>query len=128
MSLKNIVVEGCTLQFQNGGSGTITITPGQTSTKVKADGKAVYKTLNFTISGYTGQSITIAGSGAGSGSINATAQHCKVEGQPVFLEGDQSATITINGLQPVPGGGTGPATATEIVKITNAGQTKAKGA
>lgn len=128
MSLKNIAVEGCTLQFQNGGTGTITITSGQTSQKVKADGNAVYKTLNFTISGYTGQAITVSGSGSGSGSINATAQHVKVEGQPVFLEGDQSATITINGLQPAPGGGTTSATATEIVKITNAGQSKAKGA
>lgn len=124
---KNIAVEGCTLQFQNGGTGTISITPGQTSLKVKADGKGVYKTLNFTISGYTGQAITVAGSGTGSGSINASATHDKVEGNPVFLEGDVSSTITINGLQPS-GGGTAPATATEIVKITSAGQTKVKGA
>lgn len=126
MSLKNITVEGCTLQLQSG-TGTITITPGQTSTKVKADGKAVYKTLKFTISGYTGGTITVSGSGSGSGEINASATKVKVEGNAVFLEGDQSATITLNGLQPS-GSGTAPATATDIVKISDAGQSKAKGA
>ena len=56
---KNITVEGCTLSFQNGGTGTINITPGQASTKVKADGKGVYKTLKFTVTNYIGGEITI---------------------------------------------------------------------
>lgn len=128
MSLKEIAVEGCTLEFQNGGTGTITINPNQASTKVKAEGKGVYTSLQFTISGYTGGAITVAKSGSGSGTINATAQKVKVEGNAVFLKGDVSSTITINGLKPVEGGGTAPATATEIVKITDAGQTKVKGA
>ena len=125
---KNITVEGCTLSFQNGGTGTITPEPMQTSTKVKADGKGVYKTLRFTVSGYTGQAITVAKSGSGQGEITATAQHVKVEGNAVILEGDVSAAFTINGLKPAEGGGTTPATATEVVKVTAAGQSKVKGA
>ena len=128
---KAIAVQGCTLEFQNGGSGTITITEGQTSTKVKADGKAAYKTLTFSISGYTASSAVsptwIPGSGSGSGSIQASAQHVKIEGNPALLEGDQSAAITINGQQQS-GQTTIPAVATEIVKITAAGQAKVKGA
>lgn len=125
MSLKNITVEGCTLQLQNG-QGTITINPGQTSRTVKADGKSVYTSLKFSISGYTGGAITVAGSGTGNGEINSSAQHCKVDGKAVFLEGDQSATITINGQQ-ISGSTTIPATATDTVKIQSAGQSKAKG-
>jgi uncharacterized Zn-binding protein involved in type VI secretion len=124
---KNIAVDGCTLQFQSGGNGTITINPGQASTKVKADGKGVYKTLKFSISGYTGQAITVPGSGSGNGEITASSQHVKVEGNAVFLEGDVSASITING-QATSGTSTVPAQADEIVKITNAGQSKVKGA
>ena len=126
MSLNYIAVEGCTLEFQNGGTGTITITPGQTSTKVKADGKAVYLTLKFTVSGYNGQAITNA-DGTGQGSIIASAQHVKVEGNAVILEGDVSASITISGTTTTQSGKT-PVTAVEIVKVTKAGQSKAKGA
>ena len=127
MSLKAIAVEGCTLEFQNGGTGTITITPGQTSTKVKADGKAVYLTLKFSVSNYVGGAITIPIEESGSGEINASSQHVKVEGNKVLLEGDVSATITMNG-QTQSGSSTVPATNQEVVKITAAGQSKAKGA
>lgn len=127
MSLKAIAVEGCTLEFQNGGTGTINITPGQTSTKVKADGKAVYKTLKFTVSNYVGGEITIPILASGNGEINASSQHVKVEGNKVLLEGDVSATITMNGQKPA-GSSTAPATNQEVVKITAAGQSKAKGA
>jgi len=128
---KAIAVDGCTLEFQNGGSGTITITEGQTSTKVKADGKAAYKTLAFTISGYSASPTIspnwVPGSGTGSGSIQASAQHVKIESNQALLEGDQSATITVIG-QEQSGSSTIPAQVSEIVKITNAGQTKMKGA
>lgn len=129
---KPIVVEGCTLQFQNGGSPNtaISITPGQTSMKVKAGGKAVYKTLKFTISGYTAPSTKptwIPLSGSGQGEITATSQKVKVEGNAVILEGDVSATITING-QEQQGQTVVPAVFTETVKVTAAGQNKAKGA
>lgn len=126
MSLKNIAVEGCTLQLQSG-TGTITINPGQTSIKVKCSGKAVYTALKFTVSGYTGGAITVAESGAGSGEIVATAKKTLVESKAVFLEGDKSTVITLNGLQPS-GSETAPATATDTVIIQNAGQSKVKGA
>jgi hypothetical protein len=128
LSLKEIAVEGCTLEFQNGGNGTITINPGQVSTKVKADGKGVYKTIKFTVSGYTGGAITVAKSGSGSGEITASATKVKVEGNAVILKGDVSAVFTVTGLKPVEGGGTTTATNQEVVKVTDAGQTKVKGA
>ena len=128
MALKNIVVEGCVLQFQRGGgpNTAIHINPYQTSSKAKAGGKAIYKTLKFTVSGYTGQDITVTGSGNGSGEIIATSQHVVVEGNAVILEGDASAKFTITGLKPT-SSGTTTAYATEVVKVTNAGQSKAKG-
>ena len=130
---KEIAVEGCTLEFQNGGSpnSAISISPGQTSTKVKAGGKAVYKTLKFTISGYTASSAQsptwVPGSGSGQGEIQASAQKVKVEGNAVILKGDVSATITITGKEQQ-GQTQVEAFATEIVKVTDAGQTKVKGA
>lgn len=127
MSLNYIAVEGCTLEFQNGGTGTITITPGQTSTKVKADGKAVYLTLKFTVSGYTGGKITVPRSGTGSGEITAGAEHVKIEGHKALLEGNVSAEFTVTGQKPS-GSSTVTATNQEVVKITKAGQSKAKGA
>ena len=123
---KNITVEGCTLEFMlEGASGDIEIT-GTPSTKVKADGKAVYKEINFSISNYNGGAIT-NGDGTGTGSIIATAQHVKVEGNPVILEGDMSATITISGTTTTQSGKT-PVTSPDVVKVTDAGQTKVKGA
>ena len=132
MSLKSIVVEGCSLEFQNGGSPNdgIIITPQQTSSKVKAEGKSVYKTLKFSIAGYTASSDVnpnwVPGSGTGSGEINASAQKTRVEGNMVILEGDESDTITINGMQ-YHGSSTEPATVDEVVKVTDAGQSKVKG-
>ena len=127
MSLKNITVEGCSLEFQNGGGPNTAISiTGTTSTKVKADGKAVYKELKFSISGYNGQAITNS-DGTGEGSIIASAEHVKVEGNAVILEGDVSATITISGSTTTPSGKQ-DVTATEVVKVTDAGQSKAKGA
>lgn len=127
MSLKNIAVEGCSLKFQNGGGPDTAISiTGTTSTKVKADGKAVYKELKFSISGYNGQAITNS-DGTGQGSIIATAQKVKVEGNAVILEGDVSASITISGSTTTPSGKQ-DVTAVEIVKVTDAGQTKVKGA
>ena len=129
MSLKYIVVDGCQLQFQNGGQGTININPGQTSTKVKAGGKVVYKTIKFTVTNYVGGEITIPlppPAISGSGEINASSAHVKVEGNKVILEGDTSATITMNGQKPS-GSSTVPATNDEVIKVVSAGQTKVKG-
>lgn len=135
MSLNFIAVEGCSLEFQDGGSpnSAITINPNQVSTKVKADGKGVYKTLKFTILGYTASSAKkqywVAGSGSGSGEINASSQNVKVEGNSVILEGDESSTITISGMEQLPGStNPTPTTTTDFVKVTKAGQSKVKGA
>lgn len=122
---KPIAVEGCVLQLQSG-TGTIQITPGQTSTKVRCGGKAAYKTINFIVQNYVGGSITIPIPTSGGGSINASAQKVKIEGFPAFLEGDQSAVITLNGQMPSSGGPV-PTTATDTVKIASAGQTQVKG-
>lgn len=122
---KNIVVEGCQLIFQNGGLPTaISITPGQLSNKVKCDGRKAYKTLNFTINGYLGGSIT-DGNGTGSGSINASSTKLKIEGNKAILEGDMSSTVTITGTNSTSGV---PVTVTfpEIVKVQSAGQMKVK--
>lgn len=126
MSLKYIAVEGCTLEFQvEGATGKIDIT-GTPSTKVKADGKAVYKEIKFSISNYNGGAVTNA-DGTGTGSIIASAQHVKVEGKAVILEGDVSATITISGTTTTQSGKTS-VTTPDVVKVTDAGQTKVKGA
>ena len=125
MSLNYIAVQGCELKFQAGGNDSSISITGTPSTKVKADGKSVYKEIKFSISGYNGQAITNS-DGVGSGSIIATATKTKVEGNFVILEGDVSASITINGTMSTQSGPQ-PATAIEVVKVTKAGQTKVKG-
>lgn len=122
---KNIVVEGCQLQF-SAGQGTISIAEGQTSTRIKFGGKATYKTLNFTISGYSGGTIT-DGNGTGSGSIIASSQNVKIEGNKAILEGDTSATITITGTTTIPPAGPVTVTSPDIVTVVSAGQSKAQG-
>ena len=132
MSLKEIAVEGCKLEFQNGGGPktAITINPNQTSSKVKAEGKAVYKTLKFSISGYSAPATKkpnwVPNSGSGNGEIVVTSTHVTAEGNRVLLKDDVSLSITISG-QEYQGDHTVPATFSEIVKITDAGQTSAKG-
>lgn len=122
--MKYIAVEGCQLQLQSG-TGNISVT-GTTSTKVKCGGKAAYKELKFSISGYLGGAITNS-DGQGSGSINATAQKVKIEGNSAILEGDASATITITGTTTTQSGPV-TVTAADTVKVTSAGQQKVKGA
>lgn len=123
--MKNIAVKGCSLSLGTGsGSISISSTP---SSKVKIDGKGVYSGgLNFSISGYTGGAIT-NGDGAGSGSISPGAMKVKADGSFVMLEGDTSVPVTINGTMPGPSGPQ-PAVAMDTVKISNAGQSKVKGA
>lgn len=125
MSLKYIAVDGCELVFQNGGNDESISITGTTSTKVFADGKAVYKEIKFSISGYQGQAITNH-DGTGNGSIIASASKVFVEGNAVILEGDVSASITINGSTTTQSGKQ-DVTAIEIVKVKDAGQTKVKG-
>lgn len=123
--MKNIAVSGCSLSFGSGsGSISISSTP---STKVKLDGKGVYSGgIDFSISGYMGGTIT-NGDGAGSGHISPGAMHVKADGSFVMLEGDTSLPVTINGTMPGPMGPQ-PTVAVDTVKISNAGQSKGKGA
>lgn len=127
MSLKYIAVDGCTLEFQKGGgpNTAIIINPNQLSSTTKAGGKAVYNTLKFTVSGYSGQDITVTGSGTGTGEITSSAIKVKTDGKVVILEGDESAEFDITGLKYV-SGGTSTVTVKEVVKVTKAGQDKAK--
>jgi hypothetical protein len=125
LSLKYIAVDGCKLEFQFGGNNESISITGVKSTKVFADGKAVYKEINFSISGYNGQAITNH-DGTGSGSIIASATKVFVEGKAVILEGDVSASIPINGSTTTQSGRQ-DVTATEVVKVTKAGQTKTRG-
>ena len=121
--MKELAVDGCTLELDHGsGSISISTTP---STVVKADGKGCYKgSISFSISGFTGTSI-LNGDGAGSGSISGSAQHTKIEGSPAVLK-DDNVTVTLTGTA---GQGSSQHTETEdvTVKVSNAGQTYAKG-
>ena len=69
----------------------------------------------------------MSGSGSGNGEITVTAEHVTVEGNKVILEGDVSESITISG-QEYSGSSTVASTFTEVVKVTDAGQSKVKGA
>lgn len=119
---KYIAVVGMTLGFVNPAhSGTITVT-GASSTKVKAGGQFVYQTsLTISITAGTDGSITNA---TGTGTITATATKVKAETKLVLRVDDLSDVITMTGTNPAPPPPT--ATYTTQVKITNAGQTKAK--
>lgn len=122
--VKYIAVQGCELELTPASSppATVQITTPP-SQKVKAGGKPCYKgTLQISITGYTGGTITVPGSGAGSGSLSPGARKCKIEGMAAVLEGD-SASVTVNGQQTV-GSSTAPATQPVTVKIKSAGQTK----
>lgn len=118
---KNLAVQGCTLSEP---TAQITTAP---STKVKCDGKAAYYgDLTIQISGYTSEVITVPGSGSGSGTLSGSATKVKIEGQPAVLEGD-SVVITVNG-EAYSGSTTIPVSEPVEVKISNAGQSKVKGA
>ena len=120
MSLKDIAVQGCTLSEP---TAQITTPP---STKVKADGKGVYKgKITIQISGYSSSVITVSGSGSGSDQLEGSAKCVNAEGDPVVLKGDQ-VTITVSG-KAYAGQKTIDVTEPVTVSITDAGQTKVKG-
>ena len=69
----------------------------------------------------------VEASGVGSGEITASSQNVTVEGNAIILEGDASGTITINGMELIPGSSSPtPTSVTDEVKITDAGQSKCK--
>lgn len=93
--MENVAVVGCTVTLSPG-EGVAQITT-QASLKVKADGKGVYcGPIDVSVSGYSDNIITVAGSGSGTITIQPSAQKVKVEGDYVILEGD-SGSAMING-------------------------------
>lgn len=118
--MKNIVVQGCTLDCE---FAQIITSP---KTCAKIDGSAIlYGSLVIQISEYTSSVITVPKSGSGSGSLQPSAQYVKINGEPVVLEGDE-VNITVNG-QAYSGVTTIPASEIVKVKIVYAGQDSVKG-
>lgn len=123
--MKKIAAEGCTLELDKG-NGVVSITTPASMT-VKGDGKGLYRgQLAISISGYTGGSITVAGSGTGAGVINGSAEKTTIDGLAAVLEGD-NVTVTVAGLKPLESGGTEPTTENVKVTIKDAGQGKVLG-
>ena len=146
MSLKNVVVEGCQFEIYEGGllnpSGTVSVdntpvTGSVVSQNTKVDGKGVYTTLKVTVSGFSstlipswiplsGSTTTPVGVSV-PGVIVSSALYNKVDGDAVFLEGDQAASVTIWGK--VQSGQTTVDTPTTVsikIKANGAGQNKMK--
>ena len=103
-----VAVSGCIIDHSSGSivsGGVFTIT-NVPSTKVKADGKGMFKTpLAFS---FTGGTVTggVSGTAVGAGTIISTAQKVKAESLLVMLEGDTgtlTGTYTQSGSPPVPG-------------------------
>lgn len=122
---KLIAVEGCTLTIDTGtGTAAISTAP---STVLKAQGKKVYAgdlTVNVTngVSGSCGTSTPATGTGT----ISPGSTKVKTGGNFVVLEDDESGTITMNGQEPASPSGTQACSYTLKVKISAAGQIKAK--
>lgn len=122
---KAIAVKGCTLSFNpsdSENSAQVVITGF--STKVKAEGDNVLTAnTQFTITGYTGGSIDVAGSGSCQPfSFTPTATKVKAENALVLLEGDQMQ-VTFSGSN----SSSGATTQVVVVQITDAGQGSVKG-
>lgn len=124
MALKELAVVGMTFKFVNPAhSGTVTVT-GIASTKVKAGGQFVYKTLlSISISNGSDGSTTI--NATGTGIMIATSLKNKADGQFVLRKGDKSTVITMTGDNVSPPPPT--LTYTTQVEIDDPGQNKVTG-
>lgn len=121
--MKNVAVVGCTVTLSPG-TGVAQITT-QASLKVKADGKGVYfGPIDIAVSAYSDSTITVSGSGAGTITIQPSAQKVKVEGKYVILEGD-SGDAMIDGMA-YSGSSTVSVKSKVTAKIEVAGQVKVK--
>ena len=121
--MKNVAVVGCTVTLSPG-EGMKQITT-QASLKVKADGKGVYfGPIDIAVSAYSDSTITVSGSGAGTITIQPSAQKVKVEGKYVILEGD-SGDAMIDGMA-YSGSSTVAVKSKVTAKIEVAGQIKVK--
>lgn len=119
---KNIAVKGCTLVIQGGSGPPPTIT-NQPSSDITVGGKGVFfKEIKVSLSGVTAGTITNS-DGQGTGSITGTgADVLDANGDKAVLEGDVSASITVNGTMSTPSGPQS-ASGTVTVKVSAAGQT-----
>lgn len=121
--MKNVAVVGCTVTLSPG-EGNKQITT-QASLKVKADGKGVYfGPIDVAVSAYSDSTITVSDSGAGTITIQPSAQKVKVEGKYVILEGD-SGDAMIDGMA-YSGSSTVAVKSKVTAKIEVAGQIKVK--
>jgi hypothetical protein len=124
---KLLAVEGMTLTIDPPTVlGTITIT-GLPMNKAKQDGSKVYLDgLSVSISGVTNPSAgaTIPDPVPAVGNINSSAIKTKQDGTLVLFVGDETSTITSNPL--IPGLPPTPSPVNYKVKISVAGQLKAK--
>ena len=121
--MKNVAVVGCTVTLSPG-TGIAQITT-QASLKVKADNKGVYfGPIDVAVSAYSDSTITVSGSGAGTITIQPSAQKVKVEGKYVILEGD-SGDAMIDGMA-YSGSSTVAVKSKVTAKIEVAGQIKVK--
>lgn len=121
--MENVAVVGCTVTLSPG-EGNKQITT-QASLKVKADGKGVYfGPIDIAVSAYSDSTITVSGSGAGTITIQPSAQKVKVEGKYVILEGD-SGDAMIDGMA-YSGSSTVAVKSKVTAKIEVAGQIKVK--
>lgn len=125
---KYLVVNGCSLEFEDKTvTGIITVQPPVNS-KVKIENKDVYfGSVDFTISGFM-SSIISDGNGAtvAPGKIQGTSIKVKSDNKPAVLEGD-FVIVTVVGTQTVPPSAPVPQSQSVKIKITSAGQTKVKG-
>jgi len=124
MALLEVAVQGLTVAPQGIVSGGVLSIVSVPSTKVKAEGKGVYKqNLQFTLSGANavgydpGTVMTV-----GTASISPTSTKNKAEGQFVMRKNDQNLAVNMTGTI----GGT-PTPFIEPWKITVPGQTKVIG-
>ena len=128
MSLELIAVDGCTVAHASGSlisGGVFTITSAP-STKVKCEGKGVFKTpLMITFAGGNASGF-VPGSVASTAPviIIATATKCKTGGVAVIREGDTGLMNCLGNTLPNPPGIPGPVMGN--VEISVAGQTKVK--
>lgn len=123
MALKEIAVQGCTIEDGNPANTTTLTDITVPSLKVKAENKPVYKEkLDFIIvtgSGITGSCLTTAPI---NDSISSTAIKTKADGKEVMRK-DDFKTIVTTGTNPSSGAS---CPLTFNIKISDAGQTKVK--
>lgn len=114
-----IAVQGLTLGFRDPThDGTIMVLPASvTYPKVKCNSNQAYKTVTFSVTGFSGGAVPSGGTGGGS--ISGTSVKSKANGQSIVREEDQ-VTITVTGT------GSPPPTQSTTVYVSVAGQTKTK--